>query len=137
MEKKPTFLTVVAAAIRDDLGRLLLQRQALHKRHGGLWEFPGGKVESDEIPEFALVREIAEELGLHLDAGAMKPAGFADEPAESGNPALVLLLYNCPVWTGEPAALEGQEWGWFTREQAEHLALAPMDRILLGGLDTR
>lgn len=134
MESNPTFLTVVAAAIRDGRDRLLLQKAAPHKRHGGLWEFPGGKVESDEIPRLALVREIAEELNLTLDETAMVPAGFAEEPAASGFPGIVLLLYICPIWSGEPIALEQQEWGWFTLAEAAQLELPRMDRMLLSRL---
>lgn len=134
MEKNPTFLIVVAADIRDEAGRLLLQQRPPHKHHSGFWEFPGGKVEDHEIPRFSLVREITEELGLDLDYGPMEPAGFADEPANSGSPALVLILYTCPRWSGDPAGLDGQQWGWFTRAEAEQLALAPMDRRLLAGL---
>ena len=134
VENSPTFLAVVAAAIRDRTGRLLLQQCPAHKRHAGLWEFPGGKVESQEIPRLALCREILEELGLVLDPEAMEAIGFADEAASGGRPALVLLLYSCPVWRGTPAALEGQEWGWFTLAEAFELELPPMDRALLAGL---
>lgn len=134
MESNPTFLTVVAAAICDSAGRLLLQKSAPHKRHGGLWEFPGGKVETGEFPRVALVREISEELDLTLEEGTMTAVGFADDGGETGKPGLVLLLYSCPDWSGEPAALDGQEWGWFTPAEAAQLPLAPMDRVLLAGL---
>ena len=134
VEKSPTFLPVVAAAIRDAEGRLLLQQCPAHKHHAGLWEFPGGKVESEEIPRLALCREVLEELGLTLDPGALAPAGFAEEPPAGERPGLVLLLYTCRVWRGMPAALEGQSWGWFTLEEAAALDLPPMDRALLAGL---
>ena len=134
VENNPTFLTVVAAAIHDAAGRLLLQQPLAHKRHAGRWEFPGGKVESTEIPRLALCREVLEELGLTLDPGALAPAGFAEERASDEHPALVLLLYSCRIWRGMPAAREGQEWGWFTRQEAAALDLPPMDRALLSGL---
>ena len=125
---------VVAAAIRDRAGRLLLQKCPAHKRHAGLWEFPGGKVELEEIPRVALCREIVEELAIVLDPQSLEPAGFADEQPVDGRPGLVLLLYTCRVWHGEPEALEGQRWGWFTTEEAAALDLSPMDRVLLEGL---
>src|SRR5687768_11985595 len=84
VERKPTFVVVVAAAIRDRAGRLLLQQGLPHKRHAGLWEFPGGKVETGETPRFALCREVAEELGIELEPNSLQPAGFAEEPAEPG-----------------------------------------------------
>ena len=134
MESNPTFLTVVAAVIRDSAGRLLLQKCPPHKRHAGLWEFPGGKVEADEIPRLALCREVAEELGIALSPDALEPACFADEPADGARPALVLILYNCLTWRGEPEAREGQPWGWFTPAEAARLRLPPMDRVLLARL---
>lgn len=134
MESNPTWLPVVAALIRDRAGRMLLQQALPGKPHAGQWEFPGGKVEPHENPRFALVREIAEELGLSLDEGVMKPAGFADEGASSDERAIVLILYDCPLWSGEPQSREGQAWGWFTREEAAALALPKLDRMLLEAL---
>src|SRR5690606_23075758 len=136
-ENFPTFLLVVAAAIRDARGRLLLQECPPGKRHAGQWEFPGGKVEAGETPRLALVREIAEELALDLDPAAMASAGFAEEEPEAGRPRIVLLLYTCPIWCGEPQGLEGQTWGWFTPEDAARLPLPPMDRALLANLTSQ
>ena len=70
------------------------------KRHAGLWEVPGGKVDPGETPRAALVREIGEELGLVLDPAALAPAGFVDEPALAGRNPIVLMLYSCWVWGG-------------------------------------
>jgi len=134
VERKPTFLPVVAVAILDGTGRLLLQQCPPHKRHAGLWEFPGGKVENGETPRFALRREVAEELAVELVEEALEPAGFAEEEAAPGRPALVLFLYTCLRWRGEPEAREGQRWGWFTPEEAVRLPLPPMDRALLARL---
>jgi len=134
MEKSPTTVLVVAAAIRDGAGRLLLQQCPPHKRHAGLWEFPGGKVEYEEIPRVALCREIAEELAIALDPERLEPAGFAEEAPAEGRPGLVLMLYTCRSWSGDPEALEGQTWKWFTIEQAAELDLPPMDRTLLARL---
>jgi 8-oxo-dGTP diphosphatase len=134
MEKSPTMVPVVAAAIRDRDGRLLLQQCPPHKRHAGLWEFPGGKVEHEENPRLALCREIMEELAIVLDPHSLQPAGFADDPPSDDRPGLVLLLYTCGMWRGAPEAIEGQRWGWFTAEEAAALDLLPMDRALLESL---
>jgi len=131
MAEKPTWLAVVAAAIPDRRGRWLLQQALPGKRHAGQWEFPGGKVESEENPRLALAREVREELGLTLDPAAMRALGFADEAEPDRPPAIVLFLYDCPAWTGTPGALEGQAFGWFSLAEARALALAPMDRALL------
>ena len=130
----PTWLPVVAAAIRDGEGRLLLQQALQGKRHEGQWEFPGGKVESEENPRLALVREVREELALTLDPEEMRPCGFAEEPGEDDAPAIVLFLYDCPGWVGTPRGLEGQAFGWFSLREARNLPLAAMDRALLAGL---
>ena len=79
MEEIPTFVPVVAALIRDGEGRILLQQALPGKRHAGLWELPGGKVDRGETPRGALVREIDEELGITLEAEALLPAGFTDD----------------------------------------------------------
>jgi len=125
---------VVAAAIRDRTGRLLLQQCPAHKRHAGKWEFPGGKVEIEESPRLALCREIAEELAIVLDPEALDPAGFADEVPVDGGFGVVLMLYTCRSWSGIPEGLEGQTWGWFTVDEATALDLPEMDRALLASL---
>jgi 8-oxo-dGTP diphosphatase len=135
LPNNPTFLPVVAAAIQDEVGRLLLQQRLLGKSHEGCWEFPGGKVESDESPRRALMREIAEELALYIDPLAMEPSGFAEESSASGRLHILLLLYACPAWRGQPRGCEGQSWGWFTTEEAARLPLPPMDRVLLRQFD--
>jgi 8-oxo-dGTP diphosphatase len=134
VENRPTFVVVVAVAMRDRKGRLLLQQCPAGKRHAGRWEFPGGKVEIRESPTLALVREVREELGVELLPGSLEPAGFAEEPPVEGRPGIVLLLYTATAWSGRPQALEGQKWGWFEHAQAAALDLPPMDRALLEGL---
>ena len=124
----PTWTPVVALALTDAAGRLLLQQRPAGKHHGGMWEFPGGKVENGENPRLSLVREIAEELGLRLDPADLFPALVADE---GGEKPVVLILYTAANFAGEPAGLEGQQWGWFTRAEAAKLPLAPMDRDML------
>jgi 8-oxo-dGTP diphosphatase len=138
VEMNSTVALVVAAAIRDGAGRLLLQQRPEGKHHAGMWEFPGGKVEAHEKPRLSLVREVEEELAIVLDPAALEPTGFAEEPPSASHPAIVMLLYiadhRAGAWQGEVQPLEGQAWGWFTREEATGLDLPPMDRALLAGL---
>ncbi|MGB3165201.1 MAG: (deoxy)nucleoside triphosphate pyrophosphohydrolase [Alteraurantiacibacter sp.] len=134
MENFPTWLPVVALALEDADGRVLLQQRSASKHHGGLWEFPGGKVEIGETPRESLVREIGEELGLSLDAEALEAAHFAEE---NGSCRIVLFLYTSRQECGEPVGREGQAWGWFALEEAGALPLAPMDRRLLARLNAR
>lgn len=128
MKNFPTWLPVVALALDDGAGRWLMHRRPADKQHGGLWEFPGGKVEHGETPRDALIREIAEELGIALLATDLVPRCFAD--TDEPNP-IVILLYSCSRWQGEPAALEGGAIGWFTKEEALRLAKPPLDIRLL------
>jgi len=131
LEENPTWLPVVALALKDNSGRLLLQRRPDHKQHGGLWEFPGGKVENGENPRSALCREIAEELGIAIDPQALRPTLVADEDVQ--NP-VVRILYSADRWEGAVTPLDGQQWGWFSRDQAVQLPLPPMDADLLARL---
>ncbi|GAA0280437.1 (deoxy)nucleoside triphosphate pyrophosphohydrolase [Alteraurantiacibacter aestuarii] len=128
MESNPTWLAVVALALQDESGRLLMQQRPDHKHHGGLWEFPGGKVEKGENPRQALVREIAEELGVRIEADDLIPAFVADE---AGSRMVVLILYTCLRWCGDVEPAEGQDWGWFSQDQASALPMPPMDASLL------
>lgn len=128
MTNIPTWTPVVAVALVDEAGRMLLQQRRPGTHHEGLWEFPGGKVEQGENPRSAAVRELAEELSVVLDPAGLEPAGFAEEGAER---VIVLFLYMSRRFAGKPDPQDGQNWGWFTASQAAQLPLAPMDRRLL------
>ena len=128
LQKFPT-LTVVAAALVDSQGRVLLQQRAPGRAMAGLWEFPGGKVESGERPEAALVRELDEELGIAVDADSLSPAAFAS--ADNGGRHMLLLLYLCREWSGEPAALDAAELKWVRPAEMEALAMPPADEPLI------
>jgi 8-oxo-dGTP diphosphatase len=129
LQKIPT-LTVVAAALVDPAGRILLQQRAEGRPMAGLWEFPGGKVEEGELPEAALIREIEEELGIRLDAAAIAPACFASAPL--GQRHMILLLYLCREWRGEPAPLDAAALKWLCVEEMEPDEMPPADRPLIG-----
>src|SRR5688500_18860112 len=103
-------MTVVAAALVDAEGRVLLQQRSPDRDMAGLWEFPGGKVEKGELPESALIRELAEELGIETDAACVAPATFAS--AALGEKHLLLLLYICRKWRGQPRPLDASALQW-------------------------
>lgn len=123
-------MPVVAVALRDDRDRWLLHRRPEGKQHAGLWEFPGGKVETGESPVLALIREAREELGIGLSADDLRPLAFADEGGGGEASGIVILLYSADLWRGEPSALEGGEVGWFTMAELEALPKPPLDREL-------
>lgn len=123
MEVIPTIVPVVAVALLRKDGCVLMQQRPFGKAHGGLWEFPGGKVEAGETVESALIREISEELGIGLAADALRPLTFAAAADE----AFVILLYTCRCWTGEPQCLEGEAIGWFSPADLQDLPMPPLD----------
>lgn len=102
---------VVAVALIDSQGRVLLAQRPLGKSMAGLWEFPGGKVESGETPEAALVRELQEELGITVAASDLLPLTFA---SHTYKPSFHLLmpLYECRRWVGDLKGAEGQQLAW-------------------------
>jgi 8-oxo-dGTP diphosphatase len=123
VKKIPTIIPVVAAALLGLDGRVLMQQRRHGAEHGGLWEFPGGKVEPGETLEESLRREIREELGIELVAKALQPLSFAATPTQP----YVILLYTCREWRGTPACLDGETIGWFTPEEVLALAMPPLD----------
>ena len=130
MPNNPTSILVVAAALARPDGQWLMHRRPLEKMHGGLWEFPGGKVEASENTRQALVRELAEELDIAVDPRALEPMCFADNCATDADPSLVILLYICREWRGDPVEQEGGTIGWFWPEQALCLDRPPLDIAL-------
>lgn len=129
VENNPTYLFVVAAALVDQDNHILVQRRPEGKPMAGLWEFPGGKVEAGETPESALVRELEEELGLIVETGALKPLAFASESLDSKH--LLLLLYTCHEWTGQPINLEASAMQWLPVHELQHLDMPPADQPLV------
>lgn len=126
-------MMVVAAALIDSEGRVLVQRRPAGKMMAGLWEFPGGKIEPGETPESALARELEEELGIAVDVALLKPAVFASEPLAGRH--MLLLLYICRSWAGAPRALDAEELLWCTPESLHTLDMPPADRPLIGLLE--
>ena len=117
-------MIVVAAALVDAQGRVLLQQRPVQSEHGGLWEFPGGKLEPGEGPLAALGRELREELAISVAPEALIPLGFA--ASEAGR-AVVLLLYGCRQWSGTPVSQEGASCRWVDPDQIAQLPMPPLD----------
>jgi mutator protein MutT len=112
---------VLAAVIRRG-GRYLLCQRPHHKRHGGLWEFPGGKLEAGETLAHAARRELREELALETESAG-------DVAFSVRDPGSVFRIEFVPVAAaGEPCALEHAALRWVTLEEALALPLAPSDR---------
>jgi 8-oxo-dGTP diphosphatase len=132
VQKNPT-MTVVAVALIDEEKRVLLQQRSSHRAMAGLWEFPGGKVEDGERPEAALVRELREELGIETDPASLAPATFVS--ADVGERHMLLLLYICRNWRGEPQPLDSDGFLWLRPSEMHGLPMPPADEPLIGLLE--
>ena len=132
MPENPT-LMVVAAALIDGEGRVLLQQRAPGRQMEGLWEFPGGKVDAGELPEAALIRELREELGIETEADRLMPAACASAPL--GERHLLLLLYICRQWSGTPQPIDAAALTWVRPSEMFALPMPPADKPLIGILD--
>ena len=133
MEKNPTTLFVVAAALTNESGAILLQKRPDHASMAGLWEFPGGKVEAGEAPEAALTRELFEELGISVNPQDLIPETFASEPLDDRH--LLLLLYRCVKWEGAPTPHFASEIAWVRPNDMAALPMPPADYPLVERLN--
>src|ERR1700691_395769 len=118
-------LLVAAAALIDKDGRILLAERPAGKSMAGLWEFPGGKVGANETPEAALVRELKEELGIETSVGCLWPLAFASHAYEGFH--LLMPLFACRVWSGDPQPREGQRLVWVRKQELGNYEMLPAD----------
>ena len=121
---------VVAAALYNDKGEILLAQRPEGKQLAGLWEFPGGKVEPGETPEAALVRELHEELSITVKESELKPLTFASHTYADFH--LLMPLYACQAWPGEVHPREGQSIAWVPPENLFDYPAPPADLPLFG-----
>ena len=128
-------LLVVAAAIFNEAGDILLAQRPEGKSMAGLWEFPGGKVEAGEAPEAALVRELAEELRMEIDPESLNPITFASFGYRDFH--LLMPLYEVRSWRGTPAGMEGQKLAWVSPAALRHYDAPPADIPLFEELARR
>jgi 8-oxo-dGTP diphosphatase len=122
-------LLVVAAALVDADGRVLLARRPKGKQLEGLWEFPGGKVDADERPEDALIRELREELGIVVKPLCLAPLTFASHAYEDFH--LLMPLYVCRRWEGFVQPLDGQALKWVRPKDMRAYPMPPADEPLI------
>ena len=129
LSRDAIIIPVVAVALLDAADRVLLQRRRAGGEHGGLWEFPGGKIESGESPQSALVREVREELGVELDTDDLFPVGYACDPPGMGQQSkrYLILLFGVRKWLNEPRCLVGEALAWFAIPELAGIAMPPLD----------
>jgi 8-oxo-dGTP diphosphatase len=129
MESSTLRLLLVAACVLvDGNGRILIAKRPEGRSLAGLWEFPGGKVEPHESPEHALIRELAEELGIHGAAADLAPLTFASHAYPDFH--LLMPLFLCRRWQGTVAPHEGQELRWVRPAELRSYAMPPADEPL-------
>jgi 8-oxo-dGTP diphosphatase len=122
-------LTVVAVALVDPDGRVLLARRPEGKPMAGLWEFPGGKIHAGESPEAALIRELSEELGIDVAESCLAPLTFASHRYENFH--LLMPLFVCRRWQGMPQPQEGQSLAWVRPSRLGDYPMPPADKPLI------
>lgn len=122
-------LIVVACALIDPDNRVLVAQRPEGKPMAGLWEFPGGKLEPNERPEPALIRELGEELGITVKEACLAPLTFASFPYPDFH--LLMPLYICRRWEGAVTARENQALKWLRPGKLRDLAMPPADEPLI------
>jgi 8-oxo-dGTP diphosphatase len=123
---------VVACALIDADGRVLLTERPAGKMMAGLWEFPGGKVESGERPEVTLIRELKEELGIEVREPCLAPLAFASHAYPDFH--LLMPLYVCRRWEGTVTPREGQRLAWVRPNRLRDYKMPPADEPLIAHL---
>ncbi len=122
-------ILVSAVALIDRDGRVLLAQRPEGKSMAGLWEFPGGKVEQGETPEAALIRELDEELGIETWSSCLAPLTFASHSYPDFH--LLMPLFACRKWQGQPASKEGQALKWVRPAELRSYPMPPADLPLI------
>lgn len=123
---------VAAAALIDRDGRILIAQRPEHKSMAGLWEFPGGKIDADETPEYALMRELREELNIETRPCCFSSIAFASHSYDNFH--LLMPLFVCRVWDGVPETVEHQALKWVRAEELHKYPMPEADVPLVAAL---
>jgi len=124
-----SILLVVACALVDTDGRVLIAQRPEGKQLAGLWEFPGGKIEPGETPEETLVRELREELGIETQTACLAPLTFASHSYDGFH--LLMPLYVCRKFSGIPQPLDAQSLKWVKPTKLRDYPMPPADAPLI------
>ena len=128
IDRKHVKIVVSLALINDD-DKILLSKRPKNKHLSGFWEFPGGKVKAGEVPEIALIREIKEEIDIDINNKCIAPLSFTEFDYKEFQ--LLLLLYVCRKWEGEPKSMENNEIMWVKPNMLRKYKMPPADDALI------
>lgn len=120
-------INVVAAVIKDENGKILITQRNLKKAQGGLWEFPGGKIEPNETRENAIVREIKEELDIDIEVKSYLSEKVFNYPEKNIN----LIALECKKINGEIRLLEHEDYKWISKNELDNFQFAPADLFII------
>ena len=120
---------VVSIALINEVNEILLSKRPINKHLEGYWEFPGGKIETNETPEQALIREIKEELNIDINNKCIAPLSFSEFDYKEFQ--LLLLLYVCRRWEGDPMSMENNELKWVKPNMLRKYKMPPADDSLI------
>ena len=120
-------INVVAAVIKDENGKILITQRNLKKAQGGLWEFPGGKIEPNETRENAIVREIKEELDIDIEVKSYLSEKVFNYPEKNIN----LIALECKKINGEIRLLEHEDYKWISKNELDNFQFAPADLFIV------
>ena len=120
-------INVVAAVIKDENEKILITQRNLKKAQGGLWEFPGGKIEPNETRENAIVREIKEELDIDIEVKSYLSEKVFNYPEKDIN----LIALECKKINGEIRLLEHEDYKWVSKNELENFQFAPADLFII------
>jgi 8-oxo-dGTP diphosphatase len=123
---------VVSIALIDSNNKILISKRPDKKHLSGFWEFPGGKVEKNETPENAIIREVKEELNVDINNKCIAPLSFSEFDYKKFQ--LLLLLYVCRRWEGEPQSMEKNEIKWVEANMLRQFKMPPADDSLIYSL---
>tara|TARA_B100000963_G_scaffold147899_1_gene128763 strand:+ start:41 stop:457 length:417 start_codon:yes stop_codon:yes gene_type:complete len=120
---------VVSLALINNADEILLSKRPKNKHLAGFWEFPGGKIETGEVPQIALIREIKEELDININNKCIAPLSFSEFDYKEFQ--LLLLLYVCRRWEGKAKSMENNEIRWVKANMLRKYKMPPADDALI------